>query len=204
VPANIRRLSLLPIAALLATGVCACGSTSSGTATTTATAPTGATGATVIGTRTTIIVNADTAATLKRDSIKVTAVAPAAVKHHVELFLPETGGQVVAATFTGAIEHSGGLTISYSGKSVTMTNLVVDTKGQVVTATIDGQTVPVFSLDLNSMRVKEHPHGAVVASHVTLTVTPQAASLLNSQLGVTTFAGTTDFGTAVFSVALKS
>jgi hypothetical protein len=203
------------IAVMVAAGlvVAACGSGSSGGgSSSSSTAATGGTSsgtsattrytsakATVIGKSTHVVVNPAVSAALKHAGITVTAVAPATAK--TTLLFPVTGGQIVVATLVGTIDHRGGLTYSHSGKSVTLTNFVIDTNTKRLTAAVGGQSKPIFDLNLASPKRASGPRGKVVTSNIKLTVTSQAATALNSGLGVSTFKAGMNFGIARLTVA---
>ena len=170
--------------------------TSSNTSTTTAYAPASAT---VIGKSTDVVVNPAVSAALKRAGITVTAVAPATAK--TTLLFPVSAGQIIVATLVGTVDHTGGLTFSHIGKSVTLTNFVVNTSTKQLTATIGGQSMPIFDLNLAALKRASGGHRTVVASNIKLTVTSQTATALNSGLGVSTFKGGMNFGTATLTVA---
>jgi hypothetical protein len=136
---------------------------------------------------------------LKRAGITVTAVAPATAK--TTLLFPVSAGQIVVATLVGTVDHTGGLTFSHIDKSVTLTNFVVNTSTKQLTATVGGQSMPIFDLNLAALNRASGGHRTVVASNIKLTVTSQAAIALNSGLGVSTFKGEMNFGTATLTVA---
>ena len=155
--------------------------------------------ATVIGKSTHVVVNPAVSAALKHAGIITTAIAPASAK--AALLFPVSGGQIVVATLGGTIDHTGGLTYRHSGKSVTLTNFVINTITKRVTATVGGQSKPIFDLNLAPPRRVSGPRSKVVASTIKLTVTSQAASALNSGLGVSTFKAGMNFGIARLIVA---
>jgi hypothetical protein len=155
--------------------------------------------ATVIGKSTNVVVNPAVSAALKHAGITVTAVAPATAK--TTLLFPVNGGQIVVATLVGTVHHTGGLTFSHNGKSVTLTNFVINTNTKQLTATVGGQSMPIFDLNLASSKRASGPHSTVVESNIKLTVTPQAAIALNSGLGVSTFKAGINFGIATLTVA---
>ena len=207
------RLSAVAVIVAAGLGVAACGSsssssngsssstaatsdTSSSTAATTTYAPASAT---VIGKSTDVVLNPAVSAALKRAGITVTDVAPATGK--TTLLFPVSAGQIVVATLVGTVDHTGGLTFSHIGKSVTLTNFVVNTSTKQLTATIGGQSMPIFDLNLAALKRASGGHRTVVASNIKLTVTSQAATALNSGLGVSTFKGGMNFGTATLTVA---
>jgi len=154
--------------------------------------------ATVIGKSTDVVVSPAAAAALKRAGITVTAVAPATAR--TTLRFPVSGGQIVVATLAGTVDHTGGLTFGHSGKSVTLTDLVINTDTKQLTATVGGQPIPVFDLNRASLRHAGGPHGTVVASNIRLNVTSQAATAMNSRLDVGTFKAGMNFGVARLTV----
>jgi hypothetical protein len=62
----------------------------------------------------------------------------------------------------------------------------------------------VFDLNLSSLVRATSTNGALVASNIKLTLTSQAASVLNSQLGVSTFKAGQRFGTATLTITVRS
>lgn len=217
---SFRRLSAIAFIGAAALAAAACGSSSSSSTTASAsgtttastsssksstTTPASASASapvTVVGKKTDVVVNPKVSASLKHAGITVTGVAPATAK--TTWVFPINGGQIVVATLVGTVNDTGGLTFSHSGKSVTLTNLLVNTSTKQLTATVNGQSVPIFNLNLASLKRASGPHGTVVASDIKLTVTSQAASTLNSGLGVSTFTGGMHFGIATLTVAVKS
>jgi hypothetical protein len=63
-----------------------------------------------------------------------------------------------------------------------------------------GQSMPIFHLNLASLKRASGPHRTVVARNIKLTVTSPAATALNSGLGVSTFKGGMNFGIATLTV----
>jgi hypothetical protein len=107
----------------------------------------------------------------------VTAVAPATAK--ARLNFPVSGGQIVRATLAGTVDHDRGLAFRRSGKSVTLTDLVINLTTKQLTAIVGGQSVPGF--DLNRASPKRGLHSTVVTNNIRLTMTFQAAAALNSR-----------------------
>jgi hypothetical protein len=171
------------VAAGLVVAACGGGSGSSGTSSSggTSNSSTSATGgmssstsattrytsakATVIGKSTHVVVNPAVSAALKQAGVTVTAVAPAIAK--TTLLFPVSGGQIVVATLVGTIDHTGGLTYRHSGKSVTLTNFVINTITKRLTATVGGQSKPIFDLNPASPKRASGPRGKVVTSNIT-------------------------------------
>jgi len=155
--------------------------------------------ATVIGKTTDVAVNPAVMAALKHVGITLIAVAPATAK--TTLLFPVTGGQIVVATLAGTVDHTGGLTFSHGGKSIRLANFVINTNTRQLTATVGGESMAIFDLDLASPTRVGGPHGTVVACAIKLTVTSQGATALNSGLGVRTFKAGMGFGVATLTVA---
>jgi hypothetical protein len=155
--------------------------------------------ATVIGKSTDVVVNPALSVALKHAGITVTAVAPATAK--TTLLFPVSGGQIVVATLAGTVDHTGGLTFRHSGKSVTLTNLVINTNTKHLTATVGGHPMPIFDLNLASTNGTSGPNHILVASNIKLTVRSRAATALNNGLGVSTFKVGMNFGIATLTVA---
>ena len=203
---SFRRLSAIGAIAAAALGATACGSSSSSTtkSSSTAAAPSSSAPATVIGRSTSVVVNPAITAALKHADITVAAVPPASAKtHNTLLVFPTSSGQIATATVTGTVYDTGGLTFSHAGKSVKLTNFVVNTSTKQLTAEVNGQQVAVFNLNLASLKRATGPNGTVVGSDIKLTTSPQLASSLNSGLGVTTFKGGQNFGILTLTIAVK-
>ncbi len=208
----IRRLSEIGVIAVAALGVAACGSSSSSskasgrtTFRTSSTTSSASAPVMVIGRSTSVIVNPAITAELKHAAITITAVAPATTKtHKTVLIFPANDGQIVVATVAGTVDDTGGLTFSHDSKSVKLTTLIVDTTTKQLTAEVGGQRVALFDLNLASLKRASGPKGTVVASDIKLTVTSQAASTLNSGLGVSTFKAGQSFGVVTLTVVVKA
>jgi hypothetical protein len=199
------------VAAGLVVAACGGGSSGSNTSTGGTAATSGATPAasptttyalakaTVIGRSTDVVVNPVVSAALKQAGIAITAVAPATAR--TTLLFPVTGGQIVVATLAGTVNHTGGLTFSHSGRSVTLTSFVINTGTKQLTATVGGRPMPIFDLNLASLKRASGPRGTVVVNGIGLTVISQAANALNNGLGVNTFKAGMNFGIATLTVA---
>ena len=206
------RLSGIPVIIAAGLVVAACSSSSGSNTSTGGTAATSGTSprtsaatpyapaqATVTGKSTDVVVDPAVLAALKQAGIAVTAIAPATAK--TTLLFPVSGGQIVVATLAGTVYHTGGLTFSHGGKSVMLTNFVINTNTKQLSATVSGKSVPIFDLNLASPKRASGPQNTVVASNIKLAVTPQAATALNSGLGASTFKSGMNFGIATITVA---
>ena len=211
-PVAARRAVFFPLLVLVALGVAACGSSGKSTTSAAATA-TGATTATnaatpttagsrvLVGKQTSVALNPATSELLREHQIVVTAVAPATYRK--TLLWPVSGGQIAVATVAGTIAHTGGVKLSHAGKSVQVTSFIVNTSTKQVTALVGGQRLPIFALDLSSVKHQTAVGGTIVESGLKLTLTEQAATALNSALGVSAFKTGQLFGTATLTLAVK-
>jgi hypothetical protein len=195
VPTRLFRLSLAPVLAAVALGVIACGSSSSPT--TSSTSPT-----TVVGRSTSVVVSPATTKLLKANEITVTAVAPAKVSRVI--LLPTTSGHFVVSSATGRVEDTGAIKLSHAGTSVQFTGFVVDTESKQVTAAVGGLRAPIFDLTLSSLAHTTGPSGTAVFGGIKLTLTEEAATTLNSDLGVNNvFKAAQEFGVATQTIAVS-
>jgi hypothetical protein len=201
-----RRAVFLPLLVVLALGIAACGSSSKTTTGTTATGAAATTATTagsgvLVGKQTSVALNPATSHLLTEHQIVVTAVAPATYRK--TLLWPVSGGHVAVATVAGTIQHTGGVRLSHGGKSVQVTSFIVDTSTNQVTALIAAQRMPVFAIDTSSERHQTGVGGTIVESGLKFTLTEQAATALNSALGVSAFKASQVFGTPTLTLAVK-
>jgi hypothetical protein len=195
VPTRLFRLSLLPVLVAVALGVIACGSSSSST---TSSKPS----TSVVGKSTSVVVSPATTKLLKENEVTVSAVAPA--KGSAVILLPTTSGHFVVSSATGRVEDTGGIKLSHAGTSVQFTGFVVDTESKQVTAAVGGLRAPVFDLTLGSLAHTTGPSGTAVFSGIKLTLTEEAATTLNSDLGVNNvFKAGQEFGVATQTIAVS-
>jgi len=205
-----RRAVLLPLLALVALGIAACGSskkTTTGTTATgaaaTGTAATTTAGSTaLVGKQTSVALNPAISILFRENQIVATAVAPAT--YHHTLLWPVSGGHVAIATVAGTIEHTGGIRLSHAGKSVEVTRFLVDTSTDQVTALVGGQRMPIFAINTSEAKHQTGTGGTILESGLKFTLTEQGASALNGGLGVSAFKAGQIFGTATLTLAVKT
>ena len=205
-----RRAVFLPLLALVALGIAACGSskkTTTGTtatgAATTGTAATTTAGSTaLVGKQTSVALNPAISILFRENQIVATAVAPAT--YHHTLLWPVSGGHVAIATVAGTIEHTGGIRLSHAGKSVEVTRFLVDTSTDQVTALVGGQRMPIFAINTSEAKHQTGTGGTILESGLKFTLTEQGASALNGGLGVSAFKAGQIFGTATLTLAVKT
>jgi hypothetical protein len=128
---------------------------------------------------------------------------------------PITGGNVtyyepgtVSPYVQGEILHEGsGLQLKGGGKTVRLTDFVIDPGGSVLTGkvTVDGEvaaeSTPLFFLDgrtLNPLEVKDN--GTAVLEGTTVKFKDESAQLLNETFGVDALEGGLEVGTAKITV----
>ena len=117
---------------------------------------------TLSGVTTNVDLDAATAAVLKENNVTVAPVAPATVstsggtttasfpitEGYVSVY-PESQRPFIRGTFS----HSGGLTFSAGGKSVTATDFIVNPGSSTLTATVGGNAVQLLDLDGTDVKV---------------------------------------------------
>ena len=148
----------------------------------------------VIGRNTTLKLDPGTAQALKAAGVQVSPVSPATAAPSGGINFPITGGTLTQAGLQGSINHSGGLTFTHAGKTVTATNFVLNTTQRTLSATVDGKQVPLLAVDLSKM-VRTTRGRLIVASGITSTLTRSAVVLLDARLRVTVFTTTLPIGT---------
>lgn len=117
---------------------------------------------------------------------------------------PITGGAIDLGTVKTEIIHQGGLSLSTSKVKVELTDFAVTTLADkpVLTGlvTVNGNLLlraPLFDLGLPKITPPLRPTtGKVVLTNVKLTLTSEAAGLLNPVFGVTAFSSGFNIGTA--------
>ena len=114
---------------------------------------------------------------------------------------PITGGKVNVDRVSGKVKHSGGLTFSGHGMSLTVENFVVKIgKKNVIRADVaGGGKVRLADLDLDDAKIKQRG-GKVVISKVGVLLANKAAEALAATFGLPNLAGA-DLGRA--TVAAK-
>ena len=150
---------------------------------------------TLSGVSTKVDLDNSTLAVLAQNGVSVTPVAPATVFASggtTTATFPITEGYVAVFPqsqvpfIRGAFSHSGGLTFTAGGKSITATNFIVNPGTSKLTATVGGNSVQL--LDLDGTNVKVTQDGATTRIEGTVAkLSSTAASALNSTFGVTLF-----------------
>jgi surface antigen len=199
-PVALRRLCAIPVVVLLVGGVAACGSSSNSSSTTKTTTTATAAEVAVVGRSISVALTPETAEALKHDEVTVSAIAPATA--HTTWLLPVSSGHVVAATLSGTIEGTGGIVFSHGEHTVRMTSFDVNTATGEMTALLAGVRRKVFELNLSFHTHATGSNGTLFERDITMTLTSQAATTLNSSLGVSTFKAGEHFGTVTLALAV--
>jgi hypothetical protein len=140
---------------------------------------------------------------MKNEGITVAPVHPSSVTGSV-LTLGIAGGKIDQDTFAGTLNHTGGLKFTRGNTTVTLTDLVLNTQTKQVTGAVNGNSLPIFDLNLASLKHAREPRHTVIGTSIFLAMTPEAANALNTGLGVTSFKSGQKFGVATVAVAVKS
>jgi hypothetical protein len=141
---------------------------------------------TLTGKNTDLMFDASTVQALKNAGVKVSPVSPATVTSTGAFSFPVTSGTLTRADLKGQITHSGGLKFIHSGKTVTATDFVLSTTRNVLSATVNGKSVPLLTVSLAKM-IGTPFGGEIVASGITSTISTSAAVLLDARLIVKVF-----------------
>ena len=205
---HTRALALASVGLVLATAACS----SAGTSTTPSagaassatsrmsTLPSASVGLlTATGKNTDLTLNASTVTALKNAGVQVAPVAPATTTSSGATSFPITGGTLARSDLKGRLEHSGGVTFSHSGRSLTATSFVLSTTTGLLTAEVDGKRVPLLDVDVSRL-TRTTSGSAFVASGMTSTLNRAAAVLLDGKLLVTAFKQGLPVGTLTANV----
>lgn len=127
------------------------------------------------------------------------AVAPASEARAgaAGIAFPIQGGIIDPATVGGTVIHTGGLTFTAGGKSLTVRGFIINTRAGKLTAYVDEARtrIELLDLDLSAAQIAAGKTTLGVAN-VKATLTGAAAGALNNYFGVNLFAGGLSIGTA--------
>lgn len=146
------------------------------------------------GGATTLKLDAGAAAALTSLGVSVTPSSPAQATAD-GLAFPIVGGQVDAATLAGVIRHTGGITFTAGGTSLTVSNFVIDTTRGVLTAQAGGSRIDLLKLDLSAPQVAVDGD-EVTVGNVGASLTKVAADALNATFKVSAFTENLKIGVA--------
>jgi hypothetical protein len=129
-------------------------------------------------------------------------VAPDASLGNKGIKFPITGGRLSLDNLNGKIKHSGGLTLTGNGVTLTLDDFIVKTgKKNVLRAHIDGTDAKIrlAVLNLNRSRVKTRG-GRAVVSNVKVLVARRAGRALAATFGISNYTGA-KLGTAEIKIS---
>jgi hypothetical protein len=152
-----------------------------------------------LGGKTTLAPNGETLDALAAEGVTVAPSGNADVTGKGIAF-PITGGKVNVDKVSGKVKHSGGLTFSDHGVSLTVEDFVVKVgKKNVIRASVaGGGKVRLADLDLDKAKIKQRG-GKVVISNVGVSLANKAAKALAATFGLPNLAGA-DLGEATVKV----
>ncbi len=152
-----------------------------------------------LGGKTTLAPQAETFDALAAEGVTVAPAGDAKLTGKGIAF-PITGGKVNVDRVSGKVKHSGGLTFSGHGMTLTVENFVVKIgKKNVIRADVaGGGKVRLADLDLDDAKIKQRG-GKVVISKVGVLLANKAAEALAATFGLPNLAGA-DLGEATVKV----
>jgi hypothetical protein len=214
-----RTPAVLFTAAALALGATACGSDESSSAS-------GSSGSSqqaepvaqvdqLTGRSTAVTLDAGFVDALTKLELTPSPVGDASISEQGVASFPITGGNVkyfepgtVSPFVQGEIDHAGsGLQLEGGGKTVQLTDFVVDPGASVLTGkvTVDGEeaaaSAPLFFLDGRTLDpLKSNPNGTAVLEGTTVKFKDESAALLNDTFGVDALKGGLEVGIAKITI----
>lgn len=148
------------------------------------------------GVSTSVDLDPNTAAVLEQNHVTVAPVSPATAASQsgaTVVSFPITDGYVALYAqndlpfVRGLLTHSGGLTFSAGGKSLTATDFIVDPGTSTLVATVGGQPVQLLDLDGSKVQVTKDSQGQVRLDGTVAKLSAPAADALNKTFGVSVF-----------------
>ncbi|HWC10569.1 MAG TPA: hypothetical protein VG455_05030 [Acidimicrobiales bacterium] len=200
-----RRTAALATIGVLALAMAACGSSDeegSGSGSTRAATNTGGPQAeflTLKGTSTSVDLDPGTAKVLADNHVTVTPVAPASVSQSggtTTVSFPITQGFVSVYPTTqpsyirGTFSHSGGLTFAAGGKSLQVTDFIVNPGTSTLSATVGGpggSVAQILDLDGSNVQVTQDAQGNTRLDGTVAKLSATGADALNKTFGVSLF-----------------
>jgi hypothetical protein len=149
------------------------------------------------GTSTSVDLDPATAKVLTDNGVTVTPVEPATVSTSggkTTVSFPITAGYVAlypkeqTPYVRGAFSHSGGLTFTAGGKSLTVTDFIVNPGSSELFATIPtGEVVQLLDLDGTDLQISQNSQGNVLLDGTVAKLSDTAAKAMNATFGVSLF-----------------
>lgn len=163
----------------------------------------GATYVVLTGGATTLALDKKTAEVLTSNGVAVAPVSEAKAGK-AGIAFPIQGGLINAKTLAGNITHSGGLSFTAGGKTLTIRDFEVSTGKKTLTAWVDevGARIPVLNLKLGKAKVKATAKHLSV-KNISATLQKGAAQALNGYFSTTLFKGGLAVGKVQVSASSK-
>lgn len=203
---SVRRTALAAAATALGVALSVAGTSAAQAGSTHHGATAARAGATFIvptGGKTTLALNAGTATALTGAGVTV-APASSATASSAGISFPIQGGYINAKTLGGKITHSGGLTFSAGGQSLTIRDFTVNTSKKILTAWVDELNTRVAVLDVNLAKAKVTATSKrLTITNVRTTLKQGVADALNGYFSTTLFTGGLKIGTVSVSAPIK-
>jgi hypothetical protein len=210
----VRTLALLGTVAVLATGVAACGDDEQPTSTQSAPAKPVAKIDALSGRNTQVQLDKGFVDALGTLQLTPAPVGNAAITDAGVARFPITGGNVtyykpgsVSPYVQGEIDHANsGLSLSGAGKTVELTDFVIDPGKSVLTGkvTVDGKvaapSAPLFFLDGRTLQPLKATDSTAVLQGTTVKLKDESATLLNDTFGTDALKGGLVIGVAKITV----
>jgi hypothetical protein len=134
---------------------------------------------------------------LQAQGVTQSAVAPATASPAGGISFPITGGSIDTKTNNGSIKHSGGLKLTAPGnKTLTFSDVVIDTTTGLMSATVEGTSYTV--LQLKPLAAAPVADGSgVTFTGTAATLQSNFAIVVNEALGIKAFTPNQSLGTVV-------
>jgi hypothetical protein len=219
---NLRTPAAVAAAIALATGAAACGSSSDSGSSSSGNSSSSSSSSKPVakidslsGKSTAVALDSSFVKALTTLKLTPAPVGSASISKAGVASFPITGGNVtyykpgsVSPYVQGKIDHSGsGLSLTGGGKTVKLTNFVVDPGTSELTGkvSVDGKvaakSTPLFFLDGRTLQpLKSNSNGTAVLQGTTVDLKPGAADLLNQTFGVKALKGGLKIGVAKITV----
>ena len=220
---HLRTPAILATAAALALGATACGSDESSSSSSSSSGSSGSSQSakpvadipSLTGKSTAVTLDAGFVDALTQLKLTPSPVGDATISEQGIASFPITGGNVkyfkpgsVSPYVQGEIDHDGsGLQLKGGGKTVQLTDFVVDPGASVLTGkvTVDGKeaaaSAPLFFLDGRTLKPLEaKDNGTAVLEGTTVKFKDESAQLLNDTFGVDALKGGLEVGVAKITV----
>ena len=218
---HLRTPAVLATAAALALGATACGSDDSSSSSGSSASASSKQAKPVAqvdqlsGRSTAVTLDAGFVDALTQLKLTPSPVGDASISEKGVASFPITGGNVkyfepgtVSPFVQGEIDHDGsGLQLEGGGKTVQLTDFVVDPGASVLTGkvTVDGKeaaaSAPLFFLDGRTLDpLKTNPNGTAVLEGTTVKFKDESAKLLNDTFGVDALEGGLEVGVAKITI----